>query len=118
MSQDSVVEFAKPEGIQDPLTECLRQGARALLQQAVEAELAAFMQAHAGQQDEHGRAAVVRNGYQPERQIVTEIGPVGVQVPKVRSGNGVKRNGVKRETRNGVKSRVDPYINTCINKAS
>ena len=35
-----------------------------------------------------GRAAVVRNGYQPEREIQTGIGPVTVQVPKVRSRSG------------------------------
>jgi hypothetical protein len=32
-----------------------------------------------------GRQAVIRNGYHPERQIQTGIGPVTVQVPKIRS---------------------------------
>jgi transposase-like protein len=31
---------------------------------------------------------VVRNGYQPQREIQTGIGPVTVQVPKVRSSDG------------------------------
>ncbi len=35
-----------------------------------------------------GRAAVVRNGYLPERDILTGIGPVKVKVPKVRSRDG------------------------------
>lgn len=38
-----------------------------------------------GKTDEHGRAAVVRNGYLPERKVVTGLGPVSVRVPKVRS---------------------------------
>jgi hypothetical protein len=35
--------------------------------------------------DRFGRAAVVRNGYQPARDIQTGIGPVTVKVPKLRS---------------------------------
>ena len=38
--------------------------------------------------DGSGRAAVVRNGYQPERDIQTGIGPVTVKVPNVRSRDG------------------------------
>ena len=39
-----------------------------------------------------GRRAVVRNGYLPSRDILTTVGPVAVQVPKVRdrTGAGVK----------------------------
>jgi hypothetical protein len=32
-----------------------------------------------------GRQAVVRNGYHPERQVQTGIGPVTVQIPKIRT---------------------------------
>ena len=41
-----------------------------------------------------GRRAVVRNGYLPAREILTTVGPVEVQVPKVRdrTGSGVKFN--------------------------
>jgi hypothetical protein len=41
-----------------------------------------------------GRRAVVRNGTLPEREILTAVGPVTVQVPPVRdrSGSGVKFN--------------------------
>ncbi len=37
---------------------------------------------------EDGRAGVVRNGYLPEREIQTGIGPVTVQIPKIRSKTG------------------------------
>jgi len=67
MKQDSVVQFHNPEEVSDPLTELLRDGARRLIQQAVEAELAELLGQYAGQTDSQGRAAVVRNGYLPER---------------------------------------------------
>lgn len=85
MSENDVVAFKNPEGIDDPLTELLRTGAIQLIQQAVNAELAIYLEQFAGQTDEQGRAAVVRNGYLPVREILTGVGPVEVKVPKVRS---------------------------------
>jgi putative transposase len=69
---------------QDVLTEVLRDGARRMLAQAVEAEAAAWIRAHAHLKDEAGRQQVVRNGHLPERTIQTGIGPVEVQQPRVR----------------------------------
>ena len=88
MSKDSVVEFRAPEGVEDPLTELLRTGAKRLIQQAIEAELTELLEQYAGQRDEQGRRAVVRNGYLPAREILTGVGPVPVKVPKVRSRTG------------------------------
>ena len=88
MSKSTVVEFSGREAIGDPLTELLRRGARELIHQAVEAELSAFMAAFQGRRLEDGRAAIVRNGYQPEREIQTGIGPVTVKIPKVRAKDG------------------------------
>jgi transposase-like protein len=51
----------------------------------VQAELEEFLAAHEEKCDEHGRAAVVRNGHLPEREVLTGIGAVAVRVPKVRS---------------------------------
>lgn len=85
MGEDTVVCFRKPESARDALTELLRDGARQLLKQAVEAELEEFLGGRAEQRDALGRAAVVRNGHLPEREVLTGIGPVAVQVPKVRS---------------------------------
>lgn len=73
----------------DTLTELLRTGARQLLAHALEAERAELLAEYADQQDEHGRAVVVGNGYQPERDLQTGLGPVPVQVPKVRSRQGL-----------------------------
>jgi putative transposase len=75
----------RPEGVQDTLTALLRQGAQQLIRQAVEAELEELLAQYAGQSDGKGRAGVVRNGYLPEREVLTGVGPVPVRVPKVRS---------------------------------
>lgn len=67
MSKNSVVEFARRDEARDPLTELLHSGARELLQQTVEAELASFMDEFRERRLDDGRATVVRNGYLPER---------------------------------------------------
>jgi putative transposase len=85
MKEHSVVQFRKPEEVRDALHGLLREGAQGLIAQAVQVELEEFLAHFVGQCDEHGRLAVVRNGFHPERSILTGIGPVRVRVPKVRS---------------------------------
>lgn len=87
MLNDNVVPFRQPEPFQDALTELLREKARDLLRHAIEAEVAAFLREHS-EVDGTGRRDLVRNGYQPERAILTGIGPVPVKVPKVRDRAG------------------------------
>lgn len=72
----------------DTLTELLRAGARKRLAQALEAEVGDLLATYADDRDAEGRANVVRSGFHPERAIQTGIGPVPVQVPKVRSRQG------------------------------
>lgn len=76
------------------LDDLIQQGARQIIRQAIEAELATMLEQYANVKAIDGRRAVVRNGYLPAREIVTAVGPVSVQVPKVRdrSGSGVKFN--------------------------
>ena len=76
------------------LEELVRRGARDILQRAIEAEVQTFLAGFESVPLIDGRRAVVRNGYLPERAILTTVGPVAVQVPKVRdrSGAGVKFN--------------------------
>src|SRR3954451_11231079 len=71
-----------PDG-QDILTEILRDGARRMLAEAVEAEVAAWIDARAHLRDQDGRRQVVRNGHLPERAIQTGIGPIEVKQPRV-----------------------------------
>jgi putative transposase len=72
-----------PNG-QDVLTDLLRDGARRLLAEAIEAEVAAWIDAHAHLKDASGRHQVVRNGHLPGRTIQTGIGPIEVEQPRVR----------------------------------
>jgi hypothetical protein len=91
MEEDTVVRLPRTGGSveDDPLLEVLRSGARRMLQQAIEAEVEAFLAAHAELEDGRGRRRVVRNGHAPEREIQTGIGPIEVRRPKVRDrGDG------------------------------
>jgi len=81
---DNVVRLIQPGAFDDQLTEVLRNGARALLAQAVEAEVSGFLDKNAGLKTEDGRARVVRHGHLPEREVMTGIGPVPVKQPRVR----------------------------------
>jgi putative transposase len=93
VSQDNVVKLIQPGAFSDPLSEVLREGARALLAQAVEAEVAAFLGSHADKQTQDGRQRLVRHGHRPERRVVTGLGPVPVRAPRVcdRTGAGEGR---------------------------
>ena len=93
MTDTNVLQLSQPGAFSDPLTEVLRNGARALLAQAVEAEVAALLSAHAEELTADGRQRLVRHGYLPERAIMTGIGPVAVRCPRVRDrlGEGSRR---------------------------
>ncbi len=88
MSKSNVIELAGREAGADVLSELLRGGARQLIHQAVEAELQELLGEHAGRRTEDGKAGVVRNGYLPERELQTGLGPVTVKIPKVRARTG------------------------------
>jgi putative transposase len=93
VTDSNVFRLSQPGTFSDPLTEVLRNGARALLSQAVEAEVAALLNRHADQLTDDGRQRLVRHGHLPEREIVTGIGPVAVRCPRVRDrvGDGWER---------------------------
>lgn len=93
MIDTNVLPLFQPGAFSDPLTEVLRSGARALLAQAVEAEVAALLSVHADELTTDGRRRLVRHGYLPERGIMTGIGPVAVRCPRVRDrlGEGSER---------------------------
>lgn len=91
MQEDNLVAYRNPGvalPVADPLTEVLRQGARDLLQKAIEAEAAAIIGQYQELKDEQGRQRVVRNGHLPERTIQTGIGAVAVKAPRVRDRAG------------------------------
>ncbi|MDH3910148.1 MAG: IS256 family transposase [Rhodospirillales bacterium] len=107
MGEDTVVRFRQPGSIEeDPLTAVLRAGARQLLAQAVEAEVASFVEAQGHLMDEAGRRRVVRHGYLPAREIQTGIGPVAVRCPRVRD-RGVGAAGGKIHFSSAI---LPPYL--------
>jgi putative transposase len=88
VTETNVFQLSQPGTFSDPLTEVLRNGARALLAQAVEAELSALLGGHADKLTDDGRQRLVRHGHLPERDIMTGIGPVAVRCPRVRDRGG------------------------------
>jgi transposase-like protein len=85
MPKDNVIELKNPESfIDDPITDILRSGARKLLAQALETEIEIFLSQFSDLKDAQGRRRITRNGYLPEREIQTGIGPVPVKVPRAR----------------------------------
>src|SRR5947208_8657933 len=93
MTDTNVFRLSHPGSFADSLTEVLRNGACALLAQAVEAEVAALLSCHADKLTADGRQRLVRHGHLPEREIMTGIGPVAVRCPRLRDcvGEGAER---------------------------
>lgn len=84
-SPDSeVIGFRASFEGRSPLDELLREGARRMLQSAIEAEVDDFIVGHAQRADDQGRRLVVRNGSLPEREILTGAGKLVVRQPRVR----------------------------------
>lgn len=94
MSKRTTTRTAPPAGVEGDattipapsryvLTEILRNGAQRLLGQAIEAEVADWIDRHAACTDEQGRQQLVRNGHHPTRTLVTGVGPVEVTQPRV-----------------------------------
>jgi len=85
MEHDSVIELVTPERITtDLLTDILRKGSQRLLSVALETEIEAHIEHYKEITDSRGRQRIIRNGYNPEREIQTGIGQIKVQVPRSR----------------------------------
>lgn len=90
MRDATITRLPDPSGLSaDPLSDLIRDGARKLIEQAIEAELSALLDAFAHDRLADGRARLVRHGSLPSREILTGIGPVPVKVPRLRDrGDG------------------------------
>jgi transposase-like protein len=69
----------------------LREGARRLLQIVIEDEVRAYIDHFKEMKDEKGRRLVVRNGFLPERTLLTGAGPIPVKQPRVRDKRAGER---------------------------
>jgi transposase-like protein len=65
------------------IDEIVREGARRILAEALQAEVDAYIARFADERDENGRRLVVRNGYHQPREILTSAGAIEVTVPRV-----------------------------------
>jgi putative transposase len=88
------------------LEEIAGLGARRALQQAIEDEVAEYINAHRDQLDASGHRLVVRNGRKPPRTILSGVGPIRVEPPRVDD---------RRTDENGVRFRfvskiLPPYL--------
>lgn len=77
------VEAGSDSPIRSTLDEIVRAGARRMLAAALEAEVAAYIQAHKDERDQSGRAMVVRHGKGKERTIQSGAGQMEIQAPRV-----------------------------------
>jgi transposase-like protein len=73
------------------LESVLREGAHKLLQQALENEVAEYLEAHKHNLDACGHQQIVRNGYHKERTIVTGLGAISITQPRVHDTSGKKQ---------------------------
>jgi putative transposase len=90
VKEDKVLSWEGPAEVEakSPLEQLIAQGARKILQAALEQEIEAYLEAHRGRQSAEARASVVRNGHLPERQLITGVGPIPVRPPRVRHRDG------------------------------
>ncbi len=82
-----VISFRAQFDQKSPLDEIVREGARRMLQAAIDAEVDNFVHEHEGRRDEQGRRLVVKNGRLPEREILTGAGAITVSQGRVRDNH-------------------------------
>ena len=73
----------RKDGSSSLIDEIVREGARRMLAEALQAEVEAYIAAHAAERDANGRRLVVRNGSHQPREVLTSAGAVGVTAPRV-----------------------------------
>lgn len=93
-SSDFALRLATEPLVTASLEQIAREGARRALQQAIEDEVADYINAAKEQRDPDGHRMVVRNGYKPKRRILSALGPIEVEQPRV-NDRRVDENGVR-----------------------
>lgn len=98
---------AREEGSgEQSLDELAREGARRMLVQALEAEVATYLERHAEERDGRGHALVVRNGHARQRKVTLGAGTIEIQAPRVNDRRRDARGGRQRFT----SSILPPYM--------
>ena len=86
------VQFRKDTESWSVLDLIAREGARKMLQLALENEVQEYVDSHKNLTDETGKQIVVRNGYLPERDILTGVGALNLKQPRVRTRESNMQN--------------------------
>ena len=82
-----VIAFRRQFDDHSPLDEIIHEGARRMLQAAINAEVDAFIETHQDRRDSDGRRLVVKNGSLPAREILTGAGAIEVKQGRVRDNS-------------------------------
>ena len=77
----------KEENTWSVLEQVAREGARKMLQLALENEVKEFIAKYSNIADENGKKVVTKNGYMPAREIVTGMGPLPIKQPRIDDRN-------------------------------
>jgi putative transposase len=93
-SSEVTLRLATGPVVRATLEEIARAGARRALQQAIEDEVADYVDAHREHLDQSGHRLVVRNGKKPPRTILSGLGPIEVTQPRV-DDRRIDENGVR-----------------------
>ena len=106
MKEDSAKVTSLPANNSDALTELLKTGAQKMLAQAVEAEVANYIEQFKDSRDSNGQRLVVRNGHHPERTIQSGLGDIEIKQPKV-NDRRVDLEGVRQRFKSSI---LPPYL--------
>ena len=98
----SPAEVPTIETIDEIIRKTAREGARQLLQPALIAEIQQHLDLHRDVHTHDNWQAVVRNGYAPERTIMTGVGLVNIQRPRVDERAAVQQNPKHKRFKSGV----------------
>jgi transposase-like protein len=103
-----VQEGAGREQVEDAMTldDLAREGARRMLAAALDEEVAAYIEAHRAELDEHGRRLVVRNGRAEERTVTCGAGTWSIRAPRV-NDRRVDDSGVRQRFTSAI---LPPYM--------
>ena len=81
--ENDTVRRIEAQGPGSILEEIARRGAQQMLAEAMEAEVAEFLAQHADKRDENGHRMVVRNGHMPARELISGIGRIPIEQPRI-----------------------------------
>ena len=87
----TAIPFVRPEDVRLSIDELAREGARRMLMEALQAEVADYIDKHKDLRDEAGQRLVVRHGKAQTRSLTVGAGTIGLQAPRVKDRRSDER---------------------------